>query len=440
MSDALVQSKTVGAGPGGFTSTTTAGDLLLCVVIASYTGSSSSGGVTISTPVTTGITWTLLDSDSWQVTVPGPAPTYLPDTYDGAKLAVYYAVGTNAPSIASSVQTSVSASKGTVTFGLYEFSGILKTNPVDDYVAAYVESGTPSAGNLSLTGTDLVFCACSTEGTVNVGSGYTAGLTTSDQYDQYILNDTSASQSTAFGTGDVAFSLVVAGAFKNFVNATASPFGVSATSADHAPTGSGAGKASTTGNAMSSAVGTAFGSLAAIANAAGVRMTSAQGTPLPSFTWECDFGSVVAGSEPLPGGVNSTYSYARFVGYLVPSITGVYTVGVNASGGVNLYIAGNGIITNLSPGNDTANSTLAYTRSNNITLTAGIFYALVLEWQNGLETPELQLLWTPPNEGVQLVNMVNVSDRASGVVAVPTKHINSTWWNGTSGLWYPPKW
>jgi hypothetical protein len=113
---------------------------------------------------------------------------------------------------------------------------------------------------------------------------------------------------------------------------------------------------------------------------------------------------------------------------------------VNASGGVNLYIAGNGIITNLSPGNDTANSTLAYTRSNNITLTAGIFYALVLEWQNGLETPELQLLWTPPGESVQLINMTNVSDRNSGVVSVPTEHINSTWWNGTSGLWYPPKW
>ena len=436
MADALVQSTTVGAGPGGFTSTTTAGDLLLCVVVASYTGSSSSGGVTISTPVTTGITWTLLDSDSWQVTVPGPPPSYLPDTYDGAALAVYYAVGTNAPSIASSVQTSVSASKGTVAFRLYEFSGILKTNPVDDYAAAYVASGIPSAGNLSLTGTDLVFCACNATGTVTVGSGYTAGLTTSDQY---ILNDTSASQSTAFGTSDT-FSLVVAGAFKNFVNATASPFGVSATSADNAPTGSGAGKASTTGTTMASAVGTAFVSLAAIAAATGVRMTSALGTPLPSFTWECDFGSVVAGSEPLPGGVNSTYFYARFVGYLVPSITGVYTVGVNASGGVNLYIAGNGIITNLSPGNDTANSTLAYTRSNNITLTAGIFYALVLEWQNGLETPELQLLWTPPGESVQLINMTNVSDRNSGVVSVPTEHINSTWWNGTSGLWYPPKW
>ena len=324
MADALVQSTTVGAGPGGFTSTTTAGDLLLCVVVASYTGSSSSGGVTISTPVTTGITWTLLDSVSWQATVPGPPPSYLPDTYDGAKLAVYYAVGTNAPSIASSVQTSVSASKGTVAFRLYEFSGILKTNPVDDYAAAYVASGIPSAGNLSLTGTDLVFCACNATGTVTVGSGYTAGLTTSDQY---ILNDTSASQSTAFGTSDT-FSLVVAGAFKNyFANATAYPSGVSCSSADHAPAGSGAGKASTTGTTMASAVGTAVGSLAALAAATGLRMTSAYGTPLPSFTWKCDFGSVVAGSAPLPGGVNSTYFYARFVGYLVPSITGVYTVG-----------------------------------------------------------------------------------------------------------------
>ena len=434
MADALVQSTTVGAGPGGFTSTTTAGDLLLCVVVASYSGTPS-GGVTISTPVTTGITWTLLDSEAWQVTIPGPPPTHLPDSYEGARLSVYYAVGANAPSIASSVQTSVSASKGTVAFRLCEFSGIALTNAVDDYAVGFVVSGIPTAGNLSLTGTDLVFVACSTVSTV--GSGYTAGLTAADQY---ILNDTSASQSTAFGTSET-YSLVVAGAFKNyFANATASPSGVSCSTATHAPAGSGAGKASTTGTTMASAVGTAVGSLAAIATATGVRMTSAHGTPLPSFTWECDFGSVVAGSAPLPGGVNSTYFYARFVGYLVPSITGVYTVGVNASGGVNLYIAGNGIITNLSPGNDTANSTLAYTRSNNITLTAGIFYALVLEWQNGLETPELQLLWTPPGESVQLINMTNVSDRNSGVVSVPTEHINSTWWNGTSGLWYPPKW
>jgi hypothetical protein len=111
----------------------------------------------------------------------------------------------------------------------------------------------------------------------------------------------------------------------------------------------------------------------------------------------------------------------------------------NSLAGKPAFEETHGLITNLF-GSDTPNSTLAYTRSNTITLTAGVFYALVLEWAHATGSPELQLLWTPPNESVQLVSMMNASDRASGIVATPTEHINSTWWNGTSSLWYPPKW
>ena len=214
---------------------------------------------------------------------------------------------------------------------------------------------------------------------------------------------------------------------------------MSCTSADNAPTGEGAGNVTATGDTAVSAVGTAFASLAALAATTGVRMVSACGTAVPSFTWELDFGSLVAGSAGLPAGVNSTYFYTRFAGYLIPAITGVYTIGVNASGGINLYVAGQGLIVNLS-GSDTANSTLAYTRSATIALTAGVFYAVVLEWANGTETPELQLLWTPPTENIQLIPMANVSDRNSGVTTTPTYHIDSTWWNGTSGAYFPPKW
>lgn len=150
-----------------------------------------------------------------------------------------------------------------------------------------------------------------------------------------------------------------------------------------------------------------------------------------------NFGNVVAGSSSLPAGVNTTYFYARFVGYLIPSLTGVHTIGVNSKDGCNLYIAGQPVFTPNLSAVQTAHSTLTYTQSGQIDLTAGVHYPIVLEWQKSVNSGgnnyECQLAWTVPGGSIALIPTGNLSDSDSSVTGV----LDGTWWNGTSGLWYP---
>ena len=112
-----------------------------------------------------------------------------------------------------------------------------------------------------------------------------------------------------------------------------------------------------------------------------------------------NIGNVVAGSDGLNAGVNSTYFYFRSTGYLIPSVTGLYTVGCNASDGVNIFIGTQSLVHNLT-GSDVANATLKYTQSGTIMLTAGVYYPLTVEWQHGGGANyELQLMWTLPVSG-----------------------------------------
>lgn len=146
-----------------------------------------------------------------------------------------------------------------------------------------------------------------------------------------------------------------------------------------------------------------------------------------------NYGSVVSGSTALPSGVNPTYSYARWTGYIIPSVTGLYTVGVNSEDGVSLYLAGQPIVANLKNA-QVANSSAAYTQSSKIQLTKGVPYPVVLEWQHGSAVAfECQLLWTPPGGSVQLIPSANLSTSQSSV----TGNLAGTWWNGTTGLWFP---
>jgi len=146
-----------------------------------------------------------------------------------------------------------------------------------------------------------------------------------------------------------------------------------------------------------------------------------------------NFGNVVSGSIIPPTTVNGTYFYFRATGFLVPSITGVYTIGVNCADGCNVFIGNQAMVSAL-PNLDTANALMAYTRSSTISLVAGLYYPFVIEWQHGSGIPfELQLLWTDPAGTFTLIPSGNLS--ASNSSATGT--LSAQWWNGTNGLWYP---
>lgn len=146
-----------------------------------------------------------------------------------------------------------------------------------------------------------------------------------------------------------------------------------------------------------------------------------------------NFGNVVAGSAPVPAVINGTYFYYRATGFLVPSVTGRYTIGVNCADGCNLYIGDQQLVSTLTAAG-AASGVLAYTQSSDITLTAGIPYPIVLEWHHGAGVNyELQLIWTPPTGALALIPAANLSNDSSTV----NGNVDVAWWNGTSGLWYP---
>jgi PA14 domain len=145
-----------------------------------------------------------------------------------------------------------------------------------------------------------------------------------------------------------------------------------------------------------------------------------------------NYGDLVAGSAALPAGVNSTYIYARWTGYLVPSTSGVYTLGLNSDDGANLFVAGQPMVQDLQS-NTSASTTLAYRVSATMSLTAGTFYPIVLEWQQRLSQFEIQLAWTPPGGSIQLIPSANLSTSNSSV----TGKLTADWWNGNSTKWFP---
>ena len=140
------------------------------------------------------------------------------------------------------------------------------------------------------------------------------------------------------------------------------------------------------------------------------------------------------GMGTLPAGVNSTYFYFRAVGFLVPSITGEYTIGVNADSGASLYIGGQAAGAPDLKGSHSMAANLGYTQSAKVLLTAGVYYPIVLEWAKGAgSTWGIQLVWTPPKSSAQLIPSSALSTSSSSV----TGNLSGSWWNGSSGLFYP---
>jgi hypothetical protein len=142
-----------------------------------------------------------------------------------------------------------------------------------------------------------------------------------------------------------------------------------------------------------------------------------------------------ASMASLPAGINNTYIYARWTGYIVPSKTGEYTIGLNSDDGANLYICGQLVGSDkLSTQRAMAgNVTYCSGSSAQILLTKGVDYPITIEWEHGAGSYGIQLLWTPPNGSVELVPSTNLSTSATSV----TGNLTGTWWNGSSGLWFP---
>ena len=147
-----------------------------------------------------------------------------------------------------------------------------------------------------------------------------------------------------------------------------------------------------------------------------------------------------SGQAALPSGVNTSYFYTRWTGYIVPSVTGEYTIGVNSDDGANLYLAGSQVGTDNLPTQRAAAGNLTYSSGSSATalLTAGVYYPIVIEWENGATPYAIQLIWTTPKFGgsggvTQLIPSGNLSTSHTSV----TGNLAGTWWNGSSGLWFP---
>lgn len=146
-----------------------------------------------------------------------------------------------------------------------------------------------------------------------------------------------------------------------------------------------------------------------------------------------NYGNVVSGSVAHPSTVNGTYFYARVCGFIAPTVSGVYTLGVNCQDGCNLFIGDRALVSALDQ-TDTASSSLAYTRSATLDMTAGVYYPVVVEWQHGTGISyEMQLIWTPPGGSIALIPAANLTTDEQSI----TGTLDAVWWNGTSGLWYP---
>ncbi len=194
------QSKQVASGSGStgatasgdaYASDTISGNLL--VLVARSDATWSSGGSTapiIGTPVTSGFTWSVVPSATFTDT----------SNQNSSRVTIFYIA--NAGAMSSATSTSVTATRSgadstDVSFTAYEFSGVA-TSPTDVNATASNQTSSPiTAGSLITAATALIFAACIAEATVSTGSGFTAGVNTSEQY---ILNQSSGTISTAFGS------------------------------------------------------------------------------------------------------------------------------------------------------------------------------------------------------------------------------------------------
>jgi PA14 domain/Putative phage tail protein len=134
-------------------------------------------------------------------------------------------------------------------------------------------------------------------------------------------------------------------------------------------------------------------------------------------------------------GVNYDYFYNRFTGYLIPSLSGEYTVGLNSDDGANLYIGGMQVATDNLATQRAMSANLTYSTGSSATiqLTKNVAYPIVVEWENGIAPWGLQLLWTPPKSSTEVIPLANLSTSTTA----NSSGLNLNIWVGSPGLWFP---
>lgn len=425
----------VTTSPLGFSAATSTNSLLICVVYAyarfRFLGSARTSSIpTILTPVTSGYSgvWQSAGFSDWEVPL-GELEDREEDF--GGAASIFYIANAGIMSSTTTVEATISLPSNTtnfltVEFALYEFSGAGTLQKIGDSGGS---EGRPQTADLETLTNCLILDVMSCQGVAAgiAASGYTLGYT--EVYEdpstflaqtQYILNASEGVINTAFTASSAGYWGCNVAAFVVITPASVSPTGVSVTSSV------GKAVASYAGVAITSKVGVALTRASSNVSPLGVVATALVSTTYAGLG--IDYGNIVSGSSGLPPGVNTTNFYVRWDGYLVPSISGLYTIGVNSEDGCNLYLGSTGLIQDIEA-IQIANPILGYTQSAQIYLEAGTFYHITFEWQHGDSSNyEFQLIWTTPEEIMELIPTRNMSDTMSSITGVMT----GKWWNLTT--------
>ena len=126
----------------------------------------------------------------------------------------------------------------------------------------------------------------------------------------------------------------------------------------------------------------------------------------------------------LPNGVNSTYGYARWAGWLNIAVAGTYNFNLVSTGGSNLFVNKVQLIGNLTAASSSA--------SANATLQKGMV-PICVEWQWSTVAPSLSLKWTSPSSSQVLLPNTVLSRSVNQV----SGFIVGYFWNGSVANWMP---
>lgn len=123
---------------------------------------------------------------------------------------------------------------------------------------------------------------------------------------------------------------------------------------------------------------------------------------------------VVANVGFFPSGSNVHYYSTRWLGYLVPITTAKYCLSVNGDDGVRLYLDGTSILNGWK-----LQSPTWYTTATPLTLNAGQYYSLQMEYYERATGTNARLWWTPTTAATCSGNP------PSGSAAIPTTNLYS---------------
>jgi hypothetical protein len=127
-----------------------------------------------------------------------------------------------------------------------------------------------------------------------------------------------------------------------------------------------------------------------------------------------------------PQGMNSTYGYVRWVGWLFIATAGTYNFAIQSTDGANLFVNQTQVIGAL-----TTNA--AINLNGNVTLSVGPV-PIVAEWQWGTDAPAFALKWTPPSASQVLIR----SSVMSPSMNTPAMGFLVGWYFvGSAAIWHP---